>query len=73
MRKLFPLNKIVNSEKGITIFLVGMIYVISSYLVRLLLSLIPFFKFGFNLLAAIFTFYCFFGIVYAISDYIKKK
>ena len=72
MKKLFPLSYKVNPEKPLSLVVIGLIYIISLYIIRVLFSIIPIFKIVFNVIAAGLTLYVICALTVAILVYIKR-
>ena len=72
LKHIFPLSFKPNMKNPKTLVFICFVYIVSCYLVRFLLSLIPFFKFGFNIVSALFTLYVFIGLTIALLRYLRK-
>ena len=72
MKRIFPLSYKVNPEKPMSVVLIGLVYVVVLYIIRILFALIPFFKIGFNILSAALTLYVICALTVAILRYIKR-
>jgi len=72
MKKIFPLSYKVNPEKPLSLVIIGLIYIISIYVIRLVLSFIPIFQIVFNIISAVLTLYVMCALTVAILVYIKR-
>ena len=72
MKYIFPLSFKVNNEKWLSLAVVCVIYLIVSYVAKLILGMIPFFTLMFNIISAVIGMYCLMGIIAAILVYMKK-
>ena len=72
MKYIFPLSFKVNNEKWLSLAVVCVIYLIVSYVAKLILGMIPFFTLMFNIISAVIGMYCLMGIIAAIFVYMKK-
>ena len=72
MKKLFPLSYKVNPEKPLSLVVIGLIYIISLYIIRILFSIISIFKIVFTVIVAALTLYVICALTVAILVYIKR-
>ncbi|MBQ4155706.1 MAG: hypothetical protein IJD90_02760 [Clostridia bacterium] len=72
MKKIFPLSYKVNPEKPSSLVIIGLIYIIFIYVIRLVLSFIPIFQIVFNIISAVLTLYVMCALTVAILVYIKR-